>query len=475
MASAIATPQPRVDRPEPGWREIAAAMSKTGAGAVASGLLSAGATKIIAVVLGPASVALVSTLQQVTQTALCAATFNGQTALVQGASALKGLEQRDYLRTTLRLFALATLTIAMVMLCVPASIARLAGLPPQFANLVGWLAIPLMCLSAFTFLSSVLRATGEIGKLALIQVFAAVAMALAAWPAALAARSGHPSALVGMLGLSAAAATGGAVWAIARHGSMVRAWFSQVQENTRYCRVGTVRVGNAAWHFFSISGAMLASSLTASAVLLAVRGHITRISGIGSTGQFDAAWGISMGHVTLILSAMQVYYLPVLAKARDAEARRRQIASVLTVAIVAVTPLIVSLLLLRPIAISVLYSPAFHPAVQYLRWTLIGDYLKVTSWVLAIPMLAAADMRAFLTADFSTQAAFLGGAWVLARVRGPAEAAAIAFAISYAVNFAICYFYARRRYGFRFGPRIAVLWMGGLALVSAVSLGGGGV
>jgi len=473
-ATAGAIPETQVS---PDWRAFARAMGKTGAGSIASGLLAALATKIVAVVLGPAAIALVSTLQQIQQTALAAATLNGQTALVQGASALVGPERRDYLRTVMGLFALATLAIAGTMLAWPAAVARLAGLPDEHANLVRWLAIPVILSSAFTFLNALLRVAGEIGRLAWIQVIAAMAMALAAWPAAMAARSGHTDAragaLVAMLGISAAAALAGAAMAMARGRDLLK---PEVVRVNGPARSGMLRAG---WHFFLVSGAMLATSLLGSAALLAVRARVTRISGSAATGEFDAAWGISMNHVTVILGAMQVYYLPVLARARDAAERRRHIAHGLMLAISVVAPVIAGIALTKPALISLLYSSAFEPAARYLRWTLIGDYLKVTSWVLAIPMLAAADMRAFVAADVSTQAVFWSGAWLIGRLVGhansSAEAAAMAFTISYAVNFAVCYGYARRRQGFRFGPRLAALWIGGLALVSAMSLGVTGV
>ncbi len=494
----------------PDWCAFARAMGKTGAGSVASGLLSALAIKVIAVMLGPAAVALVATLQQIQRTALAAATLNGQTALVQGASSFTGQKRREYLRTTLGLFALATLMVAGVMIAWPAAIARMAGLAPQFTNLVRWLAIPVVLASVFTFSSSLLRAMPEvgvvIGKLAVIQVIAALAMALACWPAATAASAGHMGALVAMLGVSAAAAAAGALIAITNRREILAAWFGlgfggdgvgrawvgrgsfgrvwfrptelEAARRGESTRSGTFQ---AARHLFAVSGAMLATSLLGSAALLAVRARVTGVSGAASTGQFDAAWGISMNHVTLILTAMQIYYLPVLAAARDGAERRRHIANGLTLAICAGATIIVGIALAKPAVIALLYSSAFHPAARLLRWTLVGDYFKVTSWALAVPMLAAADMRWFVAADVSTQAAFWSGAWLIARFGGhlnhppmnysPAEAASIAFLISYAVNFAVCYLYASRRQGFRFGPRIAAMWIGGLVLVGAASLG----
>jgi O-antigen/teichoic acid export membrane protein len=457
--SAITSSTPAITTIEPrarsGWR----AFIQTGAGSIASGLFSAFGTKIIATWLGPSSVGLLSTLQQIHGTALTAATLNGQTALVQGASAFTGVKQRDFIRTTLRMFATATLLVALAMLVAPGAISRTVGMPPQLEYSVRWLTIPVILSSAFTYSSSLLRVRGEAGKLAVIQVMAALAMALSAGLAV--AFGGRPGGLVAMLGCSAAAALGGAVWTIARTSQ-----HSEIDQDLEIeWRHGRFDASSAR-HFFSISAAMLSTSLLASLVLLTVRARITRISGIAVTGQFDAAWNISMNHVGLILAAMQVYYLPVLAASRDDATRRRHITSVFRMAILAAVPVIVVIALLKPFVISLLYSAAFHPAGHFLRWTLIGDYFKVSSWVLAIPMLAAADMRAFLIADIATQGVFLAGTFLIGRTRGPAESASIAFALSYAVNFAVCAIYTKRRHGFRFAGRTTALLTGGFATVA---------
>src|ERR1700674_1049914 len=164
-APAIA---PRADRLEI-WRPVVAAMGKTGAASVLSGCLSALATKIIAVVAGPAAVALLATLQQTRQMALVAATGNGQTALVQGASAFHGEQRREYLRTVAWLFLGATLVVALALVWAPRLVEAVAGLPSGTESLLGWLAIPGAPSSALVFLSAVLNALGGIGGLGALQ------------------------------------------------------------------------------------------------------------------------------------------------------------------------------------------------------------------------------------------------------------------------------------------------------------------
>ena len=66
--------------------------------------------------------------------------------------------------------------------------------------------------------------------------------------------------------------------------------------------------------FLTMSGSMLASGAVASLVLLAARARILHRQGFAVAGQFDAAWAISMNHVSLVLASLQTYCLPVLAR-----------------------------------------------------------------------------------------------------------------------------------------------------------------
>jgi PST family polysaccharide transporter len=214
---------------------------------------------------------------------------------------------------------------------------------------------------------------------------------------------------------------------------------------------------------------MLASSLASSAVLLAVRTRISRTQGLEVTGQFDAAWGISMNHATLVLASLQTYYLPALARARCAQERARYVAGVFKVATLVALPAIVAIAVLKPWVLTVLYSHAFRPAASYLRWTLIGDYLKIGCSVLSLPLVATADMRAFLVAEATALAAFIASASLISMVQTAAEGAAIGYVVCYAVHFAVCYGYARRRHEFRPGRKEAAIWAAGLAAVVGLS------
>jgi O-antigen/teichoic acid export membrane protein len=439
---------------------MVSAMSKTGGASIASGLFSALGTKVIASLLGPGSVAMLQTLQQLRDGAVIVATANGKMALVQGASALEATERREYIRTVVLLFAAGILLIAVAMMAAPAEFVRWSRLPASSEPLLAWVAVTVALLTIFIFLTAILNALREIGKLALMHLISPVAAALMAWPVAATIRAGHPTAMAFFLAVPAAVAASGAAFALWSHRSDLRGWIEGA---------GRFWTWPAAAHFFSISGAMLASGLAATTVLLAVRGAITRQEDLAMTGQFDAAWNISMNHVTLILGSVQAYYLPSLSAAKDAQERDRQIRSMMIVAVLATAPAIVALAALKPLVVSLLYSHAFAASPRFLRWTLLGDYLKVSSWVLMTPMLAARQLGVFLALDLLTQAAFWGSAKALGRMVGPAESAAIGFFLSYAICLAACCAYARLREGFRFGPAGLAAWTTGLLLVTGAS------
>jgi PST family polysaccharide transporter len=436
-------------------------MAKSGGGAVASNLLSALGSKIVAAMLGPAGTALVSTLQQTRDAAVTVATANGRTALVQGLSGGDPVFRREYLRTSILIFSIGIAIATCALVVAREGVTVWAGLSPTRSALVAWLALPVVLTSSFVFLSALANVFGEIGKLAWAQVFLSAVAVAGAWPLMQLVREGTPQALDAWFGISALASVASGWWMIAKHRATLRTWID-----------GHGRWWNwrAARHFLSISGAMMTTGLLGSVVLLALRARIIHSEGLTGAGLFDAAWAISMRHVTLVLSSMQTYYLPLLASAHDREERSGQIARVLIVSTVVMAPLVVALELANPWVLTLLYSDSFRPAEGVLRWTLVGDYLKVTSWVLAMPMLAVADMKMFLATDLTAQIVLVGSALALSTMLKPSEGIAIAFVVCYAVNLAICYCYSRRRHAFRPTVALTILWLAGLLLVVAAAM-----
>jgi PST family polysaccharide transporter len=166
---------------------------------------------------------------------------------------------------------------------------------------------------------------------------------------------------------------------------------------------------------------------------------------------------------------LQTYCLPLLARAKSARQQSEHINGVLLLAMPIAALMIAGIALVKPWVVQVLYAPSFRPAAGLLRWTLLGDYLKIGSWILSLPLLARAEMKAFLLLDTAAYATFAVASIVLSRWMAGAESAALGFVCMYAVHLASAAALARWRCGIRIERRALAVWGAGFAVVLVVS------
>jgi PST family polysaccharide transporter len=116
----------------------------------------------------------------------------------------------------------------------------------------------------------------------------------------------------------------------------------------------------------------------------------------------------------------------------------------------------IAMMALAPWVIHLLYAPSFTPAIEILRWQILGDVLKVASWPLGFLILAAGDGKAF----FSTETAAL--LFLTSLITGLAPViglpiTGIAYAAMYALYLPLVYWLARRRIGFHWSRSVLFL------------------
>ncbi|MCA3187119.1 MAG: hypothetical protein INH13_26555, partial [Cupriavidus sp.] len=133
-------------------------------------------------------------------------------------------------------------------------------------------------------------------------------------------------------------------------------------------------------------------------------------------------------------------------------------------------PLIGSVIVLKPWVIQLLYSKEFLPATQVMKWMLLGDFFKICSWVMAMPMLAYAHTRPFVLSELVWSVAFVGiVAWLLSAGLDFAYIG-MAFLACYVGYAAYTYWYCRASFSFRIGTRMTVAWLGVFACLVTLAL-----
>jgi O-antigen/teichoic acid export membrane protein len=203
--------------------------------------------------------------------------------------------------------------------------------------------------------------------------------------------------------------------------------------------------------------AMTGASLMQSVAQLWIRSDIARSLGTESLGQYQAAWSISMQYVNFVLNAMGTDYYPrITGMIRDHKAASRLINEQTEIALLLSGPVFVAVISMAPWIVHLLYARSFAPSVEILRWQVLGDVLKVASWPLGFAILARGEGKTF----FWTEAI----AWVtlaaLIKVFTPIfgiQITGIAYLVMYVAYLPIMYFLVRRRIGFHWSRSVRML------------------
>lgn len=130
-----------------------------------------------------------------------------------------------------------------------------------------------------------------------------------------------------------------------------------------------------------------------------VRNHLGETLGWEAAGYWEAMWRLSAAYLMLVTTTLSVYYLPRLSELKESTAIKHEIVQgykiVLPVAAVCGSVIY----LLRDFIIRVLFTADFTGMEVLFAWQLVGDTLKIGSWLLAYLMLGKAMTKLFIVTE----------------------------------------------------------------------------
>lgn len=170
-----------------------------------------------------------------------------------------------------------------------------------------------------------------------------------------------------------------------------------------------------------------------------IRKYLGGTLGWEAAGYWEAMWRLSAAYLMLVTTTLSVYYLPRLSELKDSFALKKEIIQgykiILPVALLSA----LSMYLLRDFIIGMLFSAEFYPVRELFLGQVIGDVLKIGSWILAYMMLGKAMIKYFILTEvlFSTSfyfvVVFMTDMWGL-------QGASWAYAFNYFVYWLTMYF-----------------------------------
>lgn len=134
-------------------------------------------------------------------------------------------------------------------------------------------------------------------------------------------------------------------------------------------------------------------------VQLVIRNHIINTMSIEMAGCWEGMNRLSGMYLMVITSSFGVYYMPRLAELNDPNSIKHEILTAYKVIIPCLLLGFTFIYFMRNFIINVLFSSDFYKMKDLFLWQLLGDFFKITSWLLAYVMSAKAMMKTFISTE----------------------------------------------------------------------------
>jgi O-antigen/teichoic acid export membrane protein len=149
----------------------------------------------------------------------------------------------------------------------------------------------------------------------------------------------------------------------------------------------------------SFSLMALITALLSPFVFIAIRNNIIHTIGIEQAGFYETISRISSYYLLFITSILSLYFLPKLATAKTKFQTKTIFFNFYKILVPIFIIGLICIYFLRFFIIKTLFTNQFLPVTTLFFWQLIGDLLKVCSWILAYNLIAKKHIKAYIITE----------------------------------------------------------------------------
>ncbi len=130
-----------------------------------------------------------------------------------------------------------------------------------------------------------------------------------------------------------------------------------------------------------------------------IRNYLGTTLGWDQAGYWQGICYISSIYLMIVTTALSTYYLPKLSETTNNKELKKEIILGYKLIMPIVVTCALLIYLLKDIIITILFTQNFTPMRDLFLWQVIGDVLKIASWLLAYLMLAKAMIKLFIITE----------------------------------------------------------------------------
>lgn len=178
----------------------------------------------------------------------------------------------------------------------------------------------------------------------------------------------------------------------------------------------------------------ITSALTVPISLVLVRNILVDNVGWEQTGYWQAVWKVSEVYLSVVTMALSTYYLPKLASLTGLANIKNEIKNTAKIILPIVVFMALGIYFLRDLLILVLFTPEFEESRELFLIQLLGDVIKIASWLYAFPMVSRGATSWFVSTEIVFSISFVVLAWFLIPIFNT-QGANWAYLINYSLHF----------------------------------------
>lgn len=183
-------------------------------------------------------------------------------------------------------------------------------------------------------------------------------------------------------------------------------------------------------NLFKYTVMALTSAICLPLTHMLVRNHIGETIGWESAGYWEAMWRLSSTYLMIVTTTLSVYYLPKLSELKSIDEIKREICYGYKIILPVAVAAALVIYIFRDLLIEILFSSEFSNMESLFAWQVVGDALKIGSWILAYVMISKAIFRFFIVTEVLFSLSFYLLAVVLTESYG-LEGVSMAHALNY--------------------------------------------
>lgn len=376
--------------------------------------------KVLAVYVGPAGYAIIGQFQSIVSMVTTFASGSINTGVTKYTAEYHGHEEKQITvwRTAGVISVIGALSVALLLVLFNEPLALFALKDKSLSGVFIWLASGLVLCVFNGLLLAILNGKKEVGRYVTANITGSLIGAVSA--AVLASQFGLYGALVAL-------AINQALTFIMTLNLCRRAAWFKIKN-----LFGQIDCDIAK----KLGGYTLMSATTAIVVPIShilIREYLSNRFGIRAAGYWQAVWKISDLYLMLVTTTLSIYYLPRLSEIRSSHELKHEITQgyqkILPVAAVGAF----AIYFLRDYIIKILFTADFAPMRDLFTWQLIGDVVKIASWLLGYVLIGRAMVTLVVVTEIFFASSFVCFTMLFTKYLG-VSGVTFAFFVNYVVH-----------------------------------------